>query len=464
MKKAILILPFLALIALTILSLLPEKAGVLSLFLTTELTEDDNTIRSDYVDEDGRITYASNLKYATIIKAKEDGRVVLEEYFDENGKPAASNNNSAAISHTYNDKEQTEWIHYLDVSGKPVVISSGYDSIHRSYNEDGLAETDTYYIGGQQVEHNDEFYGFKRAAYNDQYKPVELQYLDQNGELKLQKNGYAIINREYWDDTWLVKRDFYFDVDGRPVADQDGKFGYYREYDDKEREVLTTYLDADGMPMNGRIGYATIRTEYENGAVKKLYYDKDGNPTTIGRNQYGTETVDGRTHYLNADGSRMLRIDNFMYNEPLLVMIIGIILTVLTLFVKNCGRLILLFVSIAIIIIMTLLFRETGAADGQILIFRSFENIFKSRTTMHNVINNIWLFVPLGAILYKHGSLRWLIPIIASITIELLQLAFGIGVFEVTDIICNSIGGLIGYGFFAARYCTPRYEEKNVER
>ena len=28
-----------------------------------------------------------------------------------------------------------------------VVISSGYDSIHRSYNEDGLAETDTYYIG-----------------------------------------------------------------------------------------------------------------------------------------------------------------------------------------------------------------------------------------------------------------------------------------------------------------------------
>ena len=130
----------------------------------------------------------------------------------------------------------------------------------------------------------------------------------------------------------------------------------------------------------------------------------------------------------------------------------------------TAARLILLFMSIAIIIIMTLLFRETGAADGQILIFRSFENIFKSRTTMHNVINNIWLFVPLGAILYKHGSLRWLIPIIASITIELLQLAFGIGVFEVTDIICNSIGGLIGYGFFAAGYCTPGYEEKNVER
>ena len=175
MKKALPILPFLALIALTILSLLPEKAGVSSLFLTPKITEDDNTIRSDYVDEDGRITYASNLKYATIIKAKEDGRVVLEEYFDENGKPAASNNNSAAISHTYNNKEQTEWIHYLDVSGKPVVISSGYDSIHRSYNEDGLAETDTYYIGGQQVEHNDEFYGFKRAAYNDQYKPIELE-------------------------------------------------------------------------------------------------------------------------------------------------------------------------------------------------------------------------------------------------------------------------------------------------
>ena len=59
---------------------------------------------------------------------------------------------------------------------------------------------------------------------------------------------------------------------------------------------------------------------------------------------------------------------------------------------------------------------------------------------------NIWLFVPLGAILYKlfHMWEIIAIPIAVTLVIETLQIVYGIGAFELTDIIANSMGGMIG--------------------
>ena len=59
---------------------------------------------------------------------------------------------------------------------------------------------------------------------------------------------------------------------------------------------------------------------------------------------------------------------------------------------------------------------------------------------------NIWLFVPLGAILYKLFYMWEIIaiPIAVTLVIETLQIVYGIGAFELTDIIANSMGGMIG--------------------
>ena len=66
-----------------------------------------------------------------------------------------------------------------------------------------------------------------------------------------------------------------------------------------------------------------------------------------------------------------------------------------------------------------------------------------------NVIGNILLFVPFGFFIsYILKSKRWfepfIITIICSLTIEIVQLSIG-RVFDVDDILLNLIGGVIGY-------------------
>lgn len=63
-----------------------------------------------------------------------------------------------------------------------------------------------------------------------------------------------------------------------------------------------------------------------------------------------------------------------------------------------------------------------------------------------DILANIWLFVPLGAILYKLSQMWEIIalPIALTLLIETSQLILDIGAFELSDLIANSIGGAIG--------------------
>ena len=65
-----------------------------------------------------------------------------------------------------------------------------------------------------------------------------------------------------------------------------------------------------------------------------------------------------------------------------------------------------------------------------------------------DILKNIWLFIPLGAILYKlYPHKRILIVLfLLSITIELAQYFTETGFCEFDDVVSNSLGGAIGYG------------------
>ena len=97
---------------------------------------------------------------------------------------------------------------------------------------------------------------------------------------------------------------------------------------------------------------------------------------------------------------------------------------------------------------MTMWHRENGVSRSEFTLFWSYRQIFSNPALGRDVINNIWLFVPLGAALYdpKH-RLRWLICIIFSICIEIVQYFTGWGLAEIDDVISNGFGGIIGYEF-----------------
>ena len=424
-----------------------EPSGLPSYRLEIREAVDGDVKRLDYIDSDGNVTFAADKHYATIIKTYRDGHVVLEQYYDEKGDAAVQTAGHCALERHYNDAGLADVITYLDKDGEPEVTTSGYSSIHRSYNDLRLADTDTYYIGDERVKNANGFYAYKRG-YNEEKRISEIEYLNEHGELALHKNGYARITRSY-NDAGKVEYEFYFGTEREPVKNSSGCYGLYREYDEDGHAIVITFVDAEGRPMVGNKGYATVKRTYkENGSIESLrYFDAEGKPSTGLRSQYGIEYVDGQGVYLDEDGTQMFRLDNYLNNHLFVVVLFGIALTVMAVQLKGKWRVAFIIGYLLFICGMTLAYRESGVDQSASEFLWSYKEFVKSSSIRQTILNNIWLFVPLGAAVYSSEHPRRWIPVIGlSIVIELIQLALGIGLCEIDDVISNSIGTFIGYG------------------
>ncbi|MCI5825976.1 MAG: VanZ family protein [Arcanobacterium sp.] len=77
------------------------------------------------------------------------------------------------------------------------------------------------------------------------------------------------------------------------------------------------------------------------------------------------------------------------------------------------------------------------------------------RIALYNLIGNLLLFVPLGALAplaFSNMRSWWRVAGVlttASLCVESLQLIFTVRLFDVDDIILNSVGGVVGYAVFA---------------
>ena len=92
------------------------------------------------------------------------------------------------------------------------------------------------------------------------------------------------------------------------------------------------------------------------------------------------------------------------------------------------------------------MFREIGDVGINLVLFSYAGRFFKEQSVRANVINNIWLFVPLGTGVYRIFQKKWvlLIPLVFSILIETTQYITGLGFTEFDDVFGNTLGGWIG--------------------
>ena len=78
----------------------------------------------------------------------------------------------------------------------------------------------------------------------------------------------------------------------------------------------------------------------------------------------------------------------------------------------------------------------------------------KTNASLTNVLGNIVLFIPWGFLIAQTFIFlrNWLLvslsSLILSLLAEVIQYTFHVGVFDVDDIILNTIGGILGYGVF----------------
>lgn len=105
----------------------------------------------------------------------------------------------------------------------------------------------------------------------------------------------------------------------------------------------------------------------------------------------------------------------------------------------------LLAVYIFFILMGTVIGRKTGIGQVELTPFWSYSH---SELRMEIHLNYV-LFIPLGVLLYlcfgeKFGLRVRIAGLLLSVSIELIQLLFNIGLFEFDDMIGNTIGCLVG--------------------
>ena len=95
---------------------------------------------------------------------------------------------------------------------------------------------------------------------------------------------------------------------------------------------------------------------------------------------------------------------------------------------------------------MTLMYREIGIGKLKLALFWSYRRALSSTAYRMEILNNIWLFIPLGAIVYRLYP-KWrvaLVLVVISVAVEAMQYLLSVGVCELDDVISNGLGGVVG--------------------
>lgn len=137
------------------------------------------------------------------------------------------------------------------------------------------------------------------------------------------------------------------------------------------------------------------------------------------------------------------------------------------------GKLLLYGISIVyIVILLGAVFLNRGSLYGNanLHIFSSYLEAYHKMdiSLFRNIILNILLFVPLGFLLpiysdkLKKSYIVILIGLLTTLLIEYLQYITRMGIFEIDDILNNTVGTIIGYSAFMIYYSLKKKEKRKL--
>lgn len=440
----------LAFILASILFLLPDAAvdhefGFTSSELEVKETVEKNATTTSYVNSEGTVTDAIDMGYATVQRTRDSaGQVIEEFYLDAAGNPVERYGDYCGIAYEYNDGDTV--IRYLGADKKPMMLSSGYSAIVRTLVE-GKATDDFYYdLNMQPVQCTGGYYGLHRE-YDEQGLNCAITYLDENRQPVICTSGYAV--KTYLRDSeGTVIGERYFDTEGKPVKSSLGQYGELYQRDEQGRISQITYLGADGNPTPTNAGYTVMKRTYhrDGTADTDMYFDADGNPMVLSKGQHGIKRSGKVNLLLDKNGYVMLCVDNILNGFPFMVVISGCVICLLILLLPKKMSVFLTAAYVVFILYETLMFRETGDARTNFVLFSYADRFLTEQAVRVGVINNIWLFAPLGAGLYRIKQKKWvlLVPFLMSVAIETTQYITGLGIAEFDDVFGNTMGGWIG--------------------
>lgn len=419
--------------------------------LDKQTTQKENKMRIDFVDEEGNVTYAADKYFASVIITK-DGFLEIEEYYDADGKPAKQKLGYYAIQREFDEIGRNWKSTFLGIDFQPIITLNGYAGFCRTFDENGNIQTELYFDeNGDPVKTKAYGYGCYKE-YDDHNRNSVMVYLGDDGKPIVTGQGFAIVRYVFYDagcSKDCVKEEYYFDSDKEPIMLTHGQFGLYKEYDQFGRVTNLTYLDTKGEPIESKEGYSMVkRTYYEDDSIhSEMYFDKYGSPVRLSEGQYGVRYENGKQFYLDQFGRDQLNIKRILYNNELCVMIIVVFFAAFSCAVGRGTNILLFIFSLFSIIYMTLMFRTEIVSNQYSDIITSSGNLFSDGIITRETVNNVFLFVPFGTALYRLHPKKTVIlfSLFLSAAIEMYQLISRTGIFDIDDVLCNCLGGSIGY-------------------
>lgn len=451
LKRGCGILLIASVVLLSVLALLPDAevdhdAGYIASELSIRETVDGSVTSTSYVNPDRVITDAIDMGYATVCRMRDDNdRVVEERYLDASGKPVARYGDYYGLSYEYD--ETSTVITYLDAEENPVERSDGYSTIVRT-QVGGRASDDFYYdLNGQQVQCSGGYYGVHRE-YNAEGQNISLTFLDKSGHAVCISSDCAGVTYQR-DENGTVVGEQYADADGNPARSSLGQYGELYQHSEQGYISQITYLDLDGNPAPTNAGYTILKRTYhrDGTADTDMYFDANGNPKALSKGQYGGIKRSGDVNLLlDKNGNIMLCVDKLLNGFPCMVVVFGCVVCLLMIVLPKSLSVVLTIVYVAFILYETLMFRESGNARTNFVLFSYVDRFLTEQSVRVGVINNIWLFIPLGTGLYRWFQKKWVlvIPFVMSVAIETTQYITGLGIAEFDDVFGNTMGGWIG--------------------
>ena len=440
------------------------EKGVLSSSLKKVTTKVGKSRRTDFVDDNNVITYAIDKRYASVIKTT-DGNTVREEYLDESGRPAKQKHGNCGLLKVYNDHKQNTRIVYLGADGNPIAIDSGYAIIERTFDDFGRIQMERYFdADGNPARSKSKGYGFVNG-YDADGRNASILYMNGSGELSEIDEGYAILTKTFCKaadaSNGKVAYEYYQDAQGEPVRLSMGYSAIHKEYDQQGNNTVLTYLGPDGLPAMTKLGYASVQKTYKDAKLQtEKYYDEQGQPVALRNGQYGLRHVNGGTVYLDKNGREYFDLKKLLYAHPFYVSAAAFLIVVIAMVLPRLANIPLLVLYACFIAYMTLISRPSTGSRANLELFWSYRQLFTNASLRQEIVFNILLFVPLGAILYRLLRRPYVVAIALAVTIgvETIQYVAGVGLCEFDDIVSNGMGAAIGALFaYICRNCVDNF-------
>lgn len=323
-------------------------------------------------------------------------------------------------------------------------IDMGYATVCRMQDDDDRVVEERYLdANGYPVARYENFHGL---SYEYDETSTVITYLDVEGNPIIRSDGYSTIVRTQVDGR--AYDDFFYDLNGQQVQCSGGYYGLRRGYNAEGQDISLAFLDKDGHAVCTSSGYAimTYQRDMNGNVVGKQYFDTDGNPKALSKGQHGIKRSGKANILLDRNGNVMPCVDNLLNGFPCIVVVLGCVVCLLMIALPKSLSVVLTTVYIAFILYETLMFRESGDARMNFVLFSYAGKFLKEQSVRVGDINNIWLLIPLGTGLYRWFQKKWvlLIPFVMSVAIETTQYITGLGIAEFDDVFGNTIGGWLG--------------------